>query len=119
MSISRLATAIVLLLAAAGCSSGDGHPNPADVETGAMQPLKARYPDVVMGFDPKGRSIDVSIDLNAMMSMDEDKEAQMKADALTMWQKAWKDSNPGRHGTLIVRIIDFRGDLEAKETAKV
>ncbi len=83
-----------------------------------MAPLKATFPDVVMGFDFHGATVDVSIDLNGLVSMDEEAEAAMKAKAVKQWQTTWRASHPHRHGVLTVRFIDFQGHPEFTLTTK-
>jgi hypothetical protein len=114
MAKRRAFAVLLLLLATAACSSGTR--TTADVERDALQPLKQRYPDVVTGFDPKGDVLDVSIDMDALASMDEDKEDQLKRDAVAEWANAWRRGNPGRHSTLTLRIVDFRGNTVFTQT---
>lgn len=83
-----------------------------------MMPLKAAYPDVVMGFDFRGTAVDVSIDLNGLVSMDDDAEAAMKAKAVTLWRSTWRASHPSQHATLTIRFIDFKGFPEFTQTTK-
>lgn len=83
-----------------------------------MTPLKDHYPDVVMGFDFHGNSVDVSVDVNSENDMDDSKDAAMKAEALRRWRSAWMQTHPGAHGTLTVRILDFRGTVYWKGTIR-
>ena len=111
----RRLTALLFCILAA-CSSPP--PSADDRAAGTLAPLKARYPQVIMGFDVHGTSLDVSVDLDQLASMDEDKEDAMKADALKTWAKTWSAEHPHEHATLTVRIVDFRGNQESKATIK-
>ena len=84
-----------------------------------LAPLKSQYPDVVMGFDVHGPSVDMSIDLNGLLGMDEYKEDAMKTEALSRWRTAWTSAHPHQHAQLTVRIIDFQGHPQFRETTKV
>lgn len=108
---------LALFIVLAGCSSGP--PSISDVERASLQPLKDRYAGVVMGFDPKGRELDVSIDLDGLSSIDEDAEDQLKRDAVAAWARAWRKGNPGLHGSLTMRMVDFKGGVIFKATENV
>lgn len=84
-----------------------------------MEPFKSKYSDTIMGFDFKGTSVDISIDANALMSMDDDSEAALKSQAIRDWANTWRNTHPGKHATVTLRILDFRGTQYAKEFAKV
>ena len=104
-----------VLVALAGCSS---QPSPQEqietTERAAMQPLKAHYPGVVMGFDFHGTTADVSVDLNEEIQMDDTKEDAMRAEAVRDWREAWMRAHPHEHAHLLLRILDFRGNVSWK-----
>ncbi len=108
------------LFALGACAS---QPSPSQqvhaTERAAMAPLKAHYPDVVMGFDFHGTTVNVSVDSNQLYQMDDDKEAALKAEALRTWRTAWLDAHPHQHGTLTMRIIDFRAVEQFHSQTKV
>ncbi|HET9031226.1 MAG TPA: hypothetical protein VFN49_13720 [Candidatus Aquilonibacter sp.] len=110
---------LLTALLAVACSSAPTPQERAEqTERDAMAPLKQRYPDVVMGFDFHGTSADVSVDLNQEIQMDDDKEDAMRNQAVAMWRSAWMKANPGKHATLTLRILDFRGNVNWKKTTK-
>ncbi len=115
----RNIAAATLLLALIACNS---QPSPDEqretTERAAMTPLKDHYPDVVMGFDFHGNTVDVSVDVNNEMDLDDPKDAAMKDEALRRWRTAWMQTHPGQHGTLTVRVLDFRGQLSWKGTVR-
>jgi hypothetical protein len=115
----RPVAAVTLAFVVACSSSPSKTEQIEDQERAALAPLKAKYPDIIMGYDFHGQSVDVSVDLNAMMSIDEPVEDAMKAQALRDWKSAWLATHPNEHGLLTVRIIDFRGNQESKETTRV
>ena len=117
-SIWRRVAGIATVVMMTACSGPSGTATLHAAERAAMTPLKASYPDVVMGFGFHGTTVDVSIDLNALLSMDEDAEAAMKAKTVTQWQTTWRASHPHRHGTLTVRFIDFHGHPDFTATTK-
>lgn len=114
---------ILLFIALAGLTACSAAPTAEEqaqtAELAQLQSLKKTYSGVVMGFDIHNEKLDVSIDLQSMMEMDEDTEKQMVVDSLKVWRDAWTKAHPHDHATLVVRIIDFRGNQEFKETAKV
>jgi hypothetical protein len=116
---SRSIAGVMLAFVVACSSSPSKSDQIEDQERAALAPLKAKYPDVVMGYDFHGPSVDISVDLNAMTSMDEPVEDAMKAQALRDWKSAWVTAHPGQHGVLTVRILDFRGNQESKESTRV
>ena len=106
----------VALLAAvlvASCAVASHQQQIEDAERGALAPLKAQNPDVIMGFDFHGPRVDVSIDVNQYVTLDPDDEAALKDDALKRWRAAWAASHPHQHGTLSLRFLDFRGHVVA------
>lgn len=115
----RHIAAATLLLTLIACNA---QPSPEEqrdtTERAAMTPLKDHYPDVVMGFDFHGNTLDMSVDPNGEMDLDDSKDAAMKAEALRRWRAAWMQTHPGAHGTLTVRVIDFRGTLYWKGTVR-
>ena len=113
-------TATLLMAVLAACSTPPSAEETAQTqELAQLAQLKKTYSGVVIGFDIHRTSVDVSVDLQAMMEMDEDSEKQMVTDSLKTWQAAWTQTHPHEHATLVVRILDFRGNQEFKETAKV
>lgn len=106
-----------LLVALVACSS---QPSPEEqietTERATMQPLKTHYPDVVMGFDFHGTTADVSVDLNEEIQMDDSTEAAMRAEAVRDWREAWMRAHPHQHARLLLRILDFRGNVTWKST---
>jgi hypothetical protein len=123
MRIMKLARRALLCFSLALVTACSSPPSPqeqiANQEISALAPLKTKYPDVVMGFDVHGPGVDISIDLNGLISMDEPKEDAMKSEALTRWRDAWTAAHPHEHATLTVRFIDFKGNPESKQTVKV
>ena len=105
--------AVVVALTA--CNS---QPSPDEqietTERAVMQPLKTQYPDVVMGFDFHGTTADVSVDLNEEIQMDDAKEDAMRAEAVRDWREAWMRAHPHEHAHLLLRILDFRGNVSWK-----
>jgi len=117
--LSRLTGTFAAAVMLAACSTPpSAAEKAADAERASMAPLKAAYPDVVMGFDVHGSAVDVSIDLNGMVSMDEDAEAAMKTQAVKQWRTAWLASHPHQHAMLTLRFIDFKGRADFTQTTK-
>ncbi len=108
-----------LALILASCSSPSPQEQIDQRERDLMAPLKTKYPDVVMGYDFKGTTVDISIDPNAMLSLDEDAETSMKNAAVERWKSAWHATHNGQHGTVTVRLIDFRGTPYFKKSERV
>lgn len=121
MTRFRSVALVVLTVLLAACSSPQSPQERAEAQERAQlnDTYKARYPDVVMGFDFHGPSVDVSIDLQALISMDEDKEDTLKSDAIRAWRNAWTAAHPHEHALLTARIVDFKGNEEFRSTAHV
>jgi hypothetical protein len=119
MAIPRRIFLAGLIVLVSACSSPPTPQEQAEAqETAQLSPLKSHYPDVVMGFDIHGPRVDVSIDSNGLISMDEDKEDAMKAEALKLWRDAWRAAHPHEHANLTVRLIDFQGNPQFTETTR-
>lgn len=115
----RRVAGLVAAALIAACSSSPNAAQETDAaERAAMAPLKSAYPDAVMGFDFHGTTVDVSIDLNGLVSLDEDTEAAMKKAAVARWHSTWMAAHPNQHATLTIRFIDFQGHPEFTETTK-
>lgn len=116
----KLCITVAALAALAACAQAPTAQAQAESrERDTMAQVKAKYPDVVMGFDFKGNALDVSIDANSLVSMDEDAEDALKADAAKRWRAAWTEAHPGAHGTITLRLIDFRGTTYYKTAIRV
>jgi len=103
-----LFTALMLLPA---CSSSS-HTSVDAVtarEQSAADTLKERYKGVVLGTDVQNRTLAVYIDVNSMYSMDEQSEADMKAQALALWKRTWSSAHPHKHGVLRLSLRDYYG----------
>jgi hypothetical protein len=88
-------------------------------EQHAAASLKARYKDVILGTDVKGRTLTVYVDVDNMYSMDEDAEAAMKADALSRWKSIWSQAHPHKHGVLRLSMRDYYGKEVYSSSANV
>jgi hypothetical protein len=119
MSMYRVFCAVLGLAAACACSGPSAQDAGTARETAHMQPMRSAYDDTVVGFDPHGTRMDVAIDLNAWETIDDDADAAIKVEALRRWKEAWTAENPGKHATLLVRLIDYHGHEFFRETAKV
>jgi hypothetical protein len=87
-------------------------------ETAALAPLKAKYPDIVVAFDPKGTRLDISIDANGYISIGDDDVERFKASASHDWLAAWTLAHPHQHAQLTVRLVDFMGRVWVTEHTK-
>ncbi len=87
-------------------------------ETAALAPLKAKYPDIVVAFDPKGTLLDISIDANGYISTGDDDVARFKANVSHDWLAAWSSAHPHQHALLTVRLVDFVGRTWVTEHIK-
>lgn len=83
-----------------------------------MLPLKAAYPNAVMGFDFHDARVDISIDMNGYIDLGDDGEDALKADALKRWRTTWSSTHQGKHASLTIRFLDFRGNTEYTATTK-
>jgi hypothetical protein len=91
-----------------------------DAEIEALAPLKARYADIVMGFDIKPQTtLIVSVDLQSYIDTDDDTLAAMRREALARWRSIWHARHPGAHAVVSVRFIDFIGRKVAQESTPV
>ena len=117
----KASRALLALLVLAGCSqpAQNTASDAAAREAGAFEPLKTKYKPVITGIDVKGTTLDLFVDADRLSSMDEPVEDQMKAEALTRWQKVWKADHAGRHATLRVRLRNYFGEVQFSESAKV
>jgi hypothetical protein len=84
-----------------------------------MQPMRADSANTVVGFAVQGTRIDVAVDPNLWQALDDGGDQAIKTEALSRWKTAWSEENPGRHATLTVRLIDYRGHEFFRETTKV
>lgn len=116
---ARFFVGAILCLVASGCSKPSDQAQVEQKERDLLAPLKTTYSDQVMGYDIKETTLDISIDANAVLSMDADAEDAMKGRALRDWKSTWVATHPGQHATVRVRMIDFRGTNYADESAKV
>lgn len=95
--------------AAAACSQ-PASVNPVQAkEEAAVAPLKARYKNVVTGTDVKDRTLILYVDVNNMLSMDEQAEIDMKAAALQRWKGVWSKAHAGKHGVVRLSVRDYYG----------
>jgi len=119
MNDSRLRTIGLAGALLAGCATNAGQAA-QDAELHAMAPLKARYSDLVAGFDIRPpTTLIVSVDLQNYVEADDQEIAAMKRDALARWRAAWSAAHPHAHSVLHVRFIDFIGRKVGVETTKV
>jgi len=88
-------------------------------EQDAVAPLKSKYKDVITGTEVRDRTLVLYVEPNAMSSMDEQAEADMKADALRRWKQAWTGAHPHRHATLRLEVRDYFGRELSSSTARV
>jgi hypothetical protein len=110
---------LALLIALAACAP---HPSPQEEitakETASLAPLKAKYPDIVVAFNPSGARLDIAIDANGYISTDDDAVTAFKARALQQWRTAWSAAHPHQHVLLTVRLVDFMGRTWVTEHVK-
>lgn len=105
--------------AAAACSQ------PASVnpilakEQAAVAPLKSTYKDVVTGTDVQDRTLILYVDVDNMLSMDEQAEIDMKAAALKRWEGVWRSAHPHEHGTVRLSVRDYYGKEIYSKSATV
>ena len=118
----KAARALAILAALTACSQ-PAPQSAADAaaarELKAMEPMKTAYKPVITGFDAKGTTLDIFVDADQLSQMDEPVEDKMKAEALDRWRAAWKLNNPGKRGTVRVRLRNYFGETEFSESAKV
>lgn len=113
-----------LLALTVGLSTGCApHPTAQEqietTETTALAPLKAKYPDIVVAFDPKGTRLDISIDANGYISTGDDDVARFKDVISRDWRAAWSAAHPHKHARLTVRLVDFIGRTWVTEHVQV
>jgi hypothetical protein len=117
ISTWRVASALFVCLTFAACA-----PSPQEqtesAERTSLASYKAAYPDVVMGFDFHGNTLDVSVDLNEMVHMEADDEEAVKVAGLAAWRKAWAAQHPGQHAKLTVRFLDFQAKVESQRSVQ-
>lgn len=119
-NLRNVAALGALACALAACSQPAARVNPVLAkEQAAVAPLKRTYTGVVTGLDVKGRTLLVYVDVNAMYSLDESSEAQMKSDALARWKSAWAKAHPKRHATVQVSLRDYYGKELYRASARV
>ena len=87
-------------------------------ETTVLAPLKAKYPDIVVAFDPKGTRLDISIDANGYISTGDDDIDRFKGAISRDWRAAWSAAHPHEHALLTVRLTDFMGRTWVTEHVK-
>jgi hypothetical protein len=87
-------------------------------ETAALAPLRAKYPNIVVAFEPKGTRLDISIDANGYISTGDDEVNAFKARASRDWRAAWSAAHPHQHALLTVRLVDFVGRTWVTEHTK-
>lgn len=119
MANVRVFATIGLAAILAACSSPASRDRTTNAELSDLAALKQRYPDVVAGFDLRGNTAIVSLDLQHYIEMDDDAAIALKRDALAGWRSAWMAQHPHQHATLRLRFIDFIGRKVAEETTKV
>ena len=105
----RAGLGLTLLLGAACAPHPTAQEQIDATETTALAPLKAKYPDIVVAFDPKGTRLDISIDANGYISISDDDVERFKAGASRDWLAAWTLAHPHQHAQLTVRLVDFMG----------
>ena len=119
-TLRRIGVITVFGCVLAACSPPAPKVNPVIAkEQNAVAPLKRQYKDVITGVEVKDRTLIVYVDPNAMISMDEDAEAAMKADALERWKAAWSSTHPHRHATLRLSVRDYFGRALSTSSATV
>jgi hypothetical protein len=109
----------VLSVVLAACTQPSAQDRIEAAERAALAPLKAKYSDLILGYDFHGRAVDISVDLQAYDDMDDDAEAAMERRALRDWRSAWLSQHPHDHGVLTVRFLDFRAETITKESVRV
>lgn len=120
MTALRILAFALLVATGSGCSSPSAQQRTQTAELDAVASLKQQYPGVVMGFDLKSPDmLVVSVDLQGYIDMDDDAVAAMQHAVMARWREAWKAANPGQHGVLRVRFIDFIGRKVAEESTNV
>jgi hypothetical protein len=108
-----------MLAAIAACSSPSAQEQTTAAELAALAPLKAKYPGVIMGFDiPRDTTLIVSVDLQALVDAQDDNGKAMHADSLAHWRTVWLAQHPHEHATLLLRTVDFRGNLILQGSTK-
>jgi hypothetical protein len=118
MAMYRVFSAALALVIFGACSGTSPQEAGVAREIAYMQPMRADSDNTVVGFATQGTRMDVAIDLNLWQQLDDGGDG-IKTEALDRWKTAWSKENPGRHATLTVRLIDYRGHEFFRETAKV
>jgi hypothetical protein len=110
---------LALLVALGACAP---HPSPQEEivakETASLAPLKAKYPYIVVAFNPSEARLDIAIDANGYISTDDDVVTAFKARASHDWRVAWSSAHPNQHAMLTVRLVDFMGRTWVTEHVK-
>ncbi len=119
MTISRVFCAALVLAVVTACSAPSPQAASEAHAVAHMQPMREGNDDTVVGFEVHGTRMDVSIDLNAWETIDDDADQAIKDDAMRRWKEAWSAENPGKHATLTVRLRDYHGRTFFTETGKV
>ena len=109
----RYLAAVTALAALLGACSAPRTTSGADTvasrEQQAVSDLKTRYKDVVSGTDVQNNTLVVYVNVDNLYSMDEQSEADMKAQALSEWKRVWSAANPHRHALLHLSMRDYYG----------
>jgi PBP1b-binding outer membrane lipoprotein LpoB len=109
-TLRRVAALAALACAFAGCAQNAPRTDPVlEKEQSAMAPIKEKYKDVITGIDVKNQTLTLYVEPNAMLSMDEDAEAAMKAAAFARFKSAWESTHPHKHATLRMVVRDYMG----------
>ena len=117
--VQRVAAAWTIFLLFS-CSHPSQQQQLDDAEIAALAPLKARYSDIVMGFDIKqDATLIVSVDLQHYIDADDETLVAMRNEALERWRSIWSARHPRAHTIVYVRFIDFIGRKVTQESAPV
>lgn len=117
---AAFAALLLLIPCACGGTSQTASSDPVTArEQQAVGVLKTRYKDVITGTDVHGRTLTVYVDVENMYSMDEQSEADMKAQALAKWRKVWSAEHPRAHATLRLSLRDYYGKEIYSGSARV
>lgn len=117
-AIRRLSVAAAIALLAA-CSSPSAQEVAQNQELATLAPLKAKYQEVVTGFDFKpGETLIVSLDINNYNGMGDDDQDAMKKTIAATWRRAWQEAHPGQHAAIHLKLMDFIGRTIGTQTIK-
>ncbi len=109
----------LLIAVVAVCSGPTPQEQLINREMASMNPMRKAINDMVMGCQPAGTRIDISIDLSGYQYLGGDGIPPFQAYAMKNWKAAWRKGNPGKHATLTVRFLDYTGKPFFSESAKV